>query len=521
MNALPTNFSNHTKNTSPFTWFLFYICAHSKSMYYMKKYLLIIFTCCIQFLYGQKIIEVTLQESLSQEELAGQFLGFPINNGIEAYKFLYETTDTDGSIDIASGLFIVPITDITNQEFPFLVYQHGTVSERTQVPSNIENGERQLIYFLAGQGYHTIAADYLGLGDSRRTIHPYLHAETQASAAIDLVIAARTFLAQEDIPFNQQLFLTGYSQGGHASMAMHQVLNEQPIEGLTVVAGSHMSGIYNMEGEILAASLIEEVYEFPSYLVWIIVSYQSVYGNLYQNLEEVFRPEYVTEIRGFEEGSISQGELNDLLVAELIRNHDASIPNFMLDETYLNEFRSNPNHPLAIALRDNDVFDWIPTAPMRMMYCMADEQVSFTNATFTDSIMNAAGAADVLAIDVNSTASHGGCIIPAGLNTLAFFENFAERSILSSTREVDSDLAFEIQPNPATDYLQINWKNLNTSLVPVNFRLNSLSGQVVLQHFQNSPQNITIPLNDISSGLYLLEVQSEKGFWTEKVLIKN
>ena len=486
----------------------------------MKKHLLLFTLVALcQSLWSQKIVNMELQETLTKEELAALFFGFGVNNGIEVYKMLYETPDTDGTIDTASGLFIIPITD-ENQQFPFLAYQHGTASSRNAVPSNMENGERALVYYFAGQGYYTTAADYLGLGESRRIIHPYIHAATEASAAIDLLRAAKSYTDEQNLPNSGQLFITGYSQGGHAGMAMHKALNNSTIEGLEVAAGSHMSGIYNVSGELLAASLSEAVYQFPSYVAWIIVGYQSVYGNLYNELSDIFLPAYAPFVQDFIDGVITRRALNDLLVAELEKNHGASIPKFLLTESALEAFQNDVNDPFQVALRDNDLLDWVPNSPMRMMYCRADDQVAFTNSTFADSVMNANGAEDVLAIDVNSAADHGGCVIPATFATNTFFEAFANRSLLSSTKDLDLSLSFQVQPNPATDYLTLNLTAPTSNFQSYILRLINLKGQIIATQATNNLQNYHFPLNEISSGLYLMQVQSENGFWTEKILIK-
>lgn len=485
-----------------------------------KNILLLLFITLTSSLFSQKIVDIELQESLTKNELGALFFGFSVNNGIEAYKVLYETMDTDGTIDTASGLVVIPITEIENQPLPFLAYQHGTASNRNAVPSNMEAGERVLIYYFAGQGYYTTAADYLGLGESRRVIHPYVHADTEASAAIDLVKAAKTYIDGQDLLNSGQLFITGYSQGGHAGMAMHKAVNDTGIDGLEVAAGSHMSGIYNMTGELLGSSISEEVYLFPSYVAWIIVGYQSVYGNLYNELGDIFLPAYAPLVQGFVDGTTTRSDLNDLLIAELVKNEGASIPRFLFTDTFLESFEGDANGPFQTALRDNNLYDWIPNSPMRMMYCMSDDQVAFTNSTFTDSVMNANGAVDVLAIDVNSGADHGGCVIPATFGTINFFEQFANRSIISSTKALDLNLSFQVYPNPATDYLTINLNTPTVGLQDYQLQLINFNGQTVAVQQTNNLQNFTFPLNEISSGLYLMQVQSENGFWTEKIIIK-
>ena len=100
----------------------------------------------------------------------------------------------------------------------------------------------------AALGYVAVAPDYLGLGESRG-FHPYVHAATEASAAIDLLYAAQEFAEKQKFPLNGQLFLTGYSQGGHASMALHRELERNYSKIFPVSAAAHLSGPYSISGE--------------------------------------------------------------------------------------------------------------------------------------------------------------------------------------------------------------------------------------------------------------------------------
>ncbi|MEM1124321.1 MAG: hypothetical protein AAGJ18_28040, partial [Bacteroidota bacterium] len=74
-----------------------------------KNLLLLSLLCLANFLFGQKIVSAELQESLTQEELSDRLALFPAQFGVDAYKILYETADTDGTIDTASGLVVLPI----------------------------------------------------------------------------------------------------------------------------------------------------------------------------------------------------------------------------------------------------------------------------------------------------------------------------------------------------------------------------------------------------------------------------
>ena len=101
--------------------------------------------------------------------------------------------------------------------FPLCSYQHGTITERYEVPS-FEGGELFLGIVFAPGGYVVCMPDYLGLGLGEG-LHPYCHAKSEATATVDMLRATRQVCDEQDIHLNDQTFLFGYSQGGHATMA--------------------------------------------------------------------------------------------------------------------------------------------------------------------------------------------------------------------------------------------------------------------------------------------------------------
>lgn len=490
----------------------------------MKKRLLsVVLTCLFFQAFSQNLVDAILLETQSQLTLDLIFtsIGGTAKNGGTAYKIRYETPDTDGTIDTSSGLVILPTLDKTIAK-PFLTYQHGTSSNREDVPSRITQ-EALLVYYFASQGYISMAPDYLGLGDSRRAIHPYVHADTEATAAIDLLRATKQFLDKEGIAYSDQLFMTGYSQGGHASMAMHKEIETNLSDEFTVTAASHMSGPYNLAGDIIGSTGTDRIYDFPSYVVWIFVGYQSVYGDLYPDLSTVFQPEYLETVEQFANGTITRSTLNDLLINQLTAVHGASYPNRLFTESFLTDLRTDPTNPARLALQANDLYNWVPTSPTQLLYCMADEQVAFTNATFTDSIMNANGAPSVTSIDIDIVLNpepesvHGACVVPATLNTAAFFAQFLEGNV-TSTLEVDPSIAFKISPNPATQYIHIAFPQSATAITSI--QVVNLQGQLVQEQIVNSPNTVVFDMTNQSSGLYVVRVQSENGFWVEKVMVR-
>ena len=168
------------------------------------------------------------------------------------------------------------------------------------------------------------------------------------------------------------------------------------------------------------------------------------------------------------------------------------------------------------ALRDNDVFDWSPTAPTRLFYCTADDQVTFENAILADSVMNANGAADLVSIDVDPSADHGGCVNPASLATIDFFSQFQDVTV--GTNEIFEQDLFEVYPNPVNDILTIQMGTIRLDDFTVN--LYDVYGKLIIS--QNaSGNNLEIEVGGLPVGMYLLSINDGTVRGVEKINIQR
>jgi len=264
---------------------------------------------------------------------------------------------------VVEVLFIIP--DDPTRTFPLLCYQHGTVSDRNDVPSLLAGGSELAIIF-GSMGYVTTAADFLGLGTARG-VHPYVHADSEASASIDMMYAMRTYADTDP----------------------------------------------------------------------------------------------------------------------------------------------------AITL-NNDVFDWAPTAPTRLFYCMADDQVTFRNSILADSVMNANDAIDLDVIDVDSDQDHGGCVDPATTATIAFFAQFQETTV--GIEEVFTQDLFEVYPNPVNDLLTIQIKNQRADIFTV--QLFDVYGKLVKTEV-TSGNTLSLEVGGLPVGLYWLSINDGTVRGVEKINIQR
>ena len=118
----------------------------------------------------------------------------------------------------------------------------------------------------AAQGYAVVATDYLGFAKSTYSYHPYLHADSEASSVIDSIRAARNAASGVGSTLSGKVMLTGYSQGGHSSMAAHRAIERDNAGEINVVAGAHLAGPYNLSGSLKSTAVIAGYQFFVPYL---------------------------------------------------------------------------------------------------------------------------------------------------------------------------------------------------------------------------------------------------------------
>lgn len=423
------------------------------------------------------------------------------------YRLTYNTINTAGEPTVASGAIALPL-EAECDSFPMVAYCHGTVLKQFDVPS-YDNLEGLLIKVFASTGFIAVAPDYLGLGDNEG-IHPYVHAESEATATIDLIRAAREFLETQPQSDNGELFITGYSQGGQGAMATLKYAEEHGLtEELGIVAGAPCSGPYDLSGSQAEVLLSDAPYSNPGYIVYLLISYQLAYGNLYADLSDIIKSPYDSLVAPYFDGAQNEFSMN--VVNGILPNQ---LSELLVDSVY-NNFQNNPQHPLWLNLADNDTYDWTPQVPIRMFYCTGDEQVDYTNSTTADSVMNANGAADVLAINSQDGANHGECIMPALIDVHQFFTGLSDACSLISEVADHNPANITIYPNPASNKLVVSMPEKGGQII-----IQNLFGRVVMQR-QIGIGETELDLSKLASATYVVTFHSEGNVSRMKVVVQK
>lgn len=466
----------------------------------MKRYYFwaLFFFSSSSFIFSQDLVEAIFLESHTREELVAEY-GFFIQYGIDVYKILYTTPDVQGQLDTASGMLAIPRA----QDFalPLFIYQHGTSNARDDTPSNLNIADHEVPLAFGGAGFVALAPDYLGLGESRG-FHPYLHAATEASAAIDMLKATGPYVEGQGQSLNGQLFLAGYSQGGHASMALHRALQEEYASEYPVTAAAHMSGPYSLANVMREFILSDEEYGFPGYAVRIVLGLNEYY-RIYDGFSELFREPYLGPALAYYNNELTMGQLHDTLAQLLAQEVGLVQPKFIFQDSIRQNVVDNPGHPLNVTLAENDVYDWAPQSPTRLYYCASDEQVLYTNSLLADSVMNANGAPDVQSQDINPTLNHFECAEPALTQALLFFSQYLD--ITSEVMEWSDSESLHIYPNPTSGPVTVDGLPAGALL-----ELYAPDGRL-LQNLTADGRTERLSTAGLTPGLYFLRIRSKEG----------
>jgi len=300
-----------------------------------------------------------------------------------------------------------------------------------------------------------VAPNYAGYDSSTLPYHPYLIADQQSKDMIDALTAARSALptaAASATTDSGRLFITGYSQGGYVAMATHRAMQAA---GMTVTASAPMSGPYAM------AAFVDAVFSgrvnsgATVSATLMITAYQKAYGNIYSGAADVFEAQYASSIESLFPSTTprsmlySQGKLPkdamfsatppDAAFADIT---PATTPTnlapifaagFGTDNLVTNSFRltylldaqanpdggwpttttgtaaATPGVGLRQALKQNDLRNWVPTAPTLLCGGNEDPTVFWLNTQLMQGYWAARAPSPnpVIVLDLDSSASGG------------------------------------------------------------------------------------------------------------------
>ena len=330
------------------------------------------------------------------------------------WDFTYETVDPYGLPITASASLILPTG--TDGPLPLASDQHGTNPLKSDAPSQPGHGDINAVV-LASYGYAVVVPDYLGLGSSPG-YQTYCYAPSEATCVVDALRAGRALCASNHVTLNGQLFLTGYSQGGHVTMAVHRELETFHTNEFTVTASAPCAGPYDLGGVTTESLLTDPAYPNPWYFPILLAAYLPIY-QLGDTLEELLAEPYRTTLPPLLDGKHTAEQLMAAMPAD---------PIAILRPDFQADFRTNVNNPFRRALRDNNLYSWTPKAPMTMFHCQGDRDVVLANAEIAYQSFTSRGACCASIVDPGAPAQldHQDCYNPSLNGVLTWFESLRQ-----------------------------------------------------------------------------------------------
>lgn len=372
-------------------------------------------------------------------------VGSPVCD-IAVYHIEYATVGGANEATTASGALMVPTgshAGCTGPR-PVVLYAHGTSTERgfnIADLSGAQNAEGILLAAtFASQGYIVVAPNYVGYDTSTLPYGAFLVADQQSGEMIDALSAARSALPTADASSTSdsgKLFITGYSEGGYVALAAQRAMQAR---GIPVTASAPMSGPYALAAFVDAIFAGQVNGEGPVLATLLFTAYQHCYGNIYADPTEVFEPQYATGIDSLFPTTVTRGELyaqGKLPQFALFSSTPpapayaaltpATIPTdlapvfalgFGPGNLITNAYRlswlmdadaqANPGVAMRAALKQNDLRNWVPSAPVLLCGGEQDPEVFWLNAQLEQNYwLGQSPVAPVSVLDLDSSVAAG------------------------------------------------------------------------------------------------------------------
>ncbi len=215
--------------------------------------------------------------------------------------FKYRIQDAKGTTEEIYARVFMPEGAATNSKLPILSFAPGTTgiddscAASLEVPSkrNWANYASHMASY-AANGYVAVITDYEGMRDPKR-VHHYMVGDLEGRSVLDAALAMTTLPLTKDKADASNVFVAGYSQGGHAALWADQLANSYtPSITLRGVIG--FGPVTDVRETLTDTTRGANILWFGPYL---LRSYQDWYGtehNVAQILQQPYSGNLVNDV---------------------------------------------------------------------------------------------------------------------------------------------------------------------------------------------------------------------------------
>lgn len=228
--------------------------------------------------YNSRLVSFTLLKTVDRPRIEAaqiSFLSQALPTEVEQvaiYRLEYEIVGRDGDWKPIKALVYLPLP--THQR-PLYVFGSGTTgivdwcapSLEDLAKDNLGNYENHMIA-QAAAGYVSVFPDYEGFNNPE-AVQAYFIVESEAKVMLGAIRSLYQLdtepVLKDSINF-EQVFVSGYSQGGHAALSAAQAWQHLP-------AGVHLQGVLQFAGAADVEALFYESPHLAAYLTESFVAY--------------------------------------------------------------------------------------------------------------------------------------------------------------------------------------------------------------------------------------------------------
>ncbi len=344
------------------------------------------------YIFSSQILKSIAQRN-SNESLPYSF------RDVEAVKIIYKTTNYDGEELVSSGVLLIPQI---SGSLPLLSFQHGELFGQENAPSRSITGANDLTQaaIIASTGIAVMVTDYIGYGNSSLHWHPFEHKESLAQSSFDMLLASKEYLKEQRIKTTSKLFLSGYSEGGIATLGLQQLLEEKTSFKISkTILGNGAYSKLEWAKEILQNHQDSKQLR---YFIRMLHSYNRIYPELNRPWDFYLNKSYT-----------------DLMpvIDRLVDLPDAEMnPSVLFTPEFIAGIVNESDQAFIAVLQENQSTNWQWQAPIHFFRGSEDALLSPINTLLaSQTIENAGGKVDTTIL---IGEDHESVILPFTLNIL-------------------------------------------------------------------------------------------------------
>ena len=311
------------------------------------------------------------------------------------YLVTYKSTDAKDRPATLSGLVVVPDAGGAMPEpVGILVFMHATTTQRDNAPGSRSVVTYAAITAFANSKVVLAMPDYLGYG-SNTGDHPYALGKLNAPSGRNIIIAARELMDKLKRSVGNNIYITGYSEGGGNAMWLTRYLEERNEPTLLPTCSAPMSGPYDLTGATAMSFIApqpplgnQENFTYKPVLISFAASSMSKLIN-HTPLDTLIKEPLALQAKGLFPGTLADETLGVRLLTTSMNDLDYIGPdysvnprNLMQDDLVEAIENQDMTYPGMKLWAENDAVDWTPKAPILLIGVLQDPLVPFASSNY-------------------------------------------------------------------------------------------------------------------------------------------